>query len=437
MTTAKKLILGFIAIFSFSNLSFGVTYTTLTNGAWNNTTNVWSLDGLTPCGCTPGATSAGNDIIINHNITTSYNLIFNGGSTVRINPTATLVGGDNISMWNSTIDFFGNANINKLTMGVTSVANLHTGIILNFSNQIQITNGIFTNDGGLTHSGGINVGAAGSIVLINSARMNVTSGNMTNYGTIDICGTCCMSSNGNWRNMASGNVIGTGAVNSGGNLQNSGTWDVNVSWCATGAGLGLPTPEDCATATGVCFAIVLPVEMVNFEANTIDNEYIALTWETVTESNSDYFIVERSTDGKEWSVIGELDAAGNSQSSIDYNFYDYEANVGENYYRLIQVDIDDRRFESKIVFAEINGKGEQISVYPNPAALGSLITVQNIQNGDVISIRNSAGNVAMQEEVNTPSGNIQLDISRLQPGMYFINTENIDKNTTVKLIVTR
>ena len=134
-----------------------------------------------------------------------------------------------------------------------AVANLHTGIILNFSNQIQLTDGVFTNDGGLTHSGGINIGSAGSIVLINSARMNVTSGNMTNYGTIDICGTCCMSSNGNWRNMASGIVTGTGAVNSGGNLQNSGIWDVNVSWCATGAGLGLPTAEDCATATGICF----------------------------------------------------------------------------------------------------------------------------------------------------------------------------------------
>ena len=264
-TSTNKFLYPLFFILSFSTFSFGQTYVTLADGAWNNTTTVWSTDGITPCGCTPGATSAGSDIIMNHNITMSYNLVFNGSSSIRINPGGTLTGGSNINIWNAGLDFFGNANINRLTMGVSSNVTIHPGVILNLSNQLQITDGTLTNDGGLTHSGGITVGASGSIITLNGARMNVVSGNMTNHGTIDICASCCMSSNGNWRNMASGVVTGLGAVNSGGNLQNNGTWDVNLSWCANGAGLGLPTAEDCATAQGTCFAIVLPVELTKLQ----------------------------------------------------------------------------------------------------------------------------------------------------------------------------
>ena len=435
--TLKTIVRITLIFFVFSSSAFAITYTTLTNGAWNDVTTVWSTDGgFTACGCTPGAASAGNDININHNITTSYNLIFNGGSLISVNPSGTLSGADNLNMWNSRLDLFGNTTLNKFSMGVSSVVNIHTGVIVTFSNSLDVTDGILTNDGGLTHSGGITVGAAGTIILINSARMHVDTGNMTNHGLINIGAGCCMSSNGNWRNMANGTVIGFGAVNSGGNINNTGIWDLNVSWCANGAGIGLPNPQDCLTAQGICFAIVLPVELTDFTAIPVDNDYVILNWTTVSEANSDKFIIERSTDGENWEEISEINAAGNSTSVINYEYFDYRAISGDNYYRLIQVDIDGRRYNSPVTYASLTSNDELL-VYPNPASAGTQITIQNILNGDKIYIRNSSGNIALEEIAYSISGSLKIDITNLQPGMYFINTDNSLKNTTTKLIITR
>ncbi|MEN0006324.1 MAG: choice-of-anchor B family protein [Bacteroidota bacterium] len=81
----------------------------------------------------------------------------------------------------------------------------------------------------------------------------------------------------------------------------------------------------------------LPVEWLTFDATRIDAS-VQLHWATATETNSDRFEVERSTDGKNFKTIGTITAAGNSTYRKDYNFQDNDPAVGQNYYRLRQVD---------------------------------------------------------------------------------------------------
>lgn len=411
-----------LSVFIYHGNLIAATYTTLNSGLWNDVTNVWSLDGVTPCGCSPATTTAGNHIVINHNITTTSNLIINGASTFTVNASGQLLGSDNINTWNSTIHFFGHVAINKFVMDAGANVNLHTGVIMDLNNQLHIINGVFTNDGGLSNSGGIDINSTGTLITLNASRMHVTSGNMTNYGLIDVCATCCMSSNGNWRNMATGTVTGNGAVNSGGNINNSGIWDINVSWCATGTGLGLPNPEDCATAQGICFAITLPVELAEFEAEAIENEQIDLSWTTASEQNSDYFVIERSTDAKEWTALGQVKAAGNSNSEIHYLFTDSEPMSGINYYRLVQYDFDGRSNISTIVLAEIHATNEEITAYPNPIANGQTLTVTGVEFGDEVVLLNAAGTIVVQEMVESRSGTARINIQELEGGMYFVRT---------------
>ena len=73
---------------------------------------------------------------------------------------------------------------------------------------------------------------------------------------------------------------------------------------------------------------------------------VELTWTTATETNSDYFTIEKSATGDDfWEEIARVEAAGNSTSETNYVYHDEFAD-GLAYYRLSQVDVDAReRFQ--------------------------------------------------------------------------------------------
>lgn len=87
--------------------------------------------------------------------------------------------------------------------------------------------------------------------------------------------------------------------------------------------------------------ISLPIELISFEGYEYEQGNL-LVWKTASESNTDYYLIERSTTGEfnENSVIGIKSAVGNSNQKTEYSFVDKNFTEGINYYRLVQVDID-------------------------------------------------------------------------------------------------
>ena len=83
----------------------------------------------------------------------------------------------------------------------------------------------------------------------------------------------------------------------------------------------------------------LPVELVYFDGIPYSDKNI-LKWETESEKNSDYFLIQRSQDGINWVDVASKSAAGNSNSNIKYVIIDQFQNNGFIYYRLLQYDID-------------------------------------------------------------------------------------------------
>ena len=84
----------------------------------------------------------------------------------------------------------------------------------------------------------------------------------------------------------------------------------------------------------------LPIELSEFSG--YKNEmYNLITWTTKSEMNNDYFTLERSTDGINYTTIHEEMGSGNSSSEINYRFNDYTyTNNTINYYRLTQTDFN-------------------------------------------------------------------------------------------------
>ena len=84
---------------------------------------------------------------------------------------------------------------------------------------------------------------------------------------------------------------------------------------------------------------ILPVELSYFKGEKYQ-EYNKLEWLTYTETNSDYFILEKSINGSYWTKLTTVDGAGTTSQSTLYQYKDYNQYEGLVYYRLIQRDYD-------------------------------------------------------------------------------------------------
>jgi hypothetical protein len=113
----------------------------------------------------------------------------------------------------------------------------------------------------------------------------------------------------------------------------------------------------------------LPIELYTFEGECIQNKNL-ITWSTASEHNNDYFIIERSTDGENWSIINKTTGMGNSTMLTKYSCVDNTFGKRINYYRLTQVDFDganktygpisiDNR-SNKIVLRSVNLLGQEV-----------------------------------------------------------------------------
>jgi len=110
---------------------------------------------------------------------------------------------------------------------------------------------------------------------------------------------------------------------------------ISVGYYTTGGGFGnfrllVNTGIGCSP---------LPIELLTFTGEPY-NDDVMLEWSTATEHNNDYFFIEKSLDGYQWTKIREVDATGNSTVTVNYMTFDTEPKKGINYYRLTQVDFD-------------------------------------------------------------------------------------------------
>ena len=128
-------------------------------------------------------------------------------------------------------------------------------------------------------------------------------------------------------------------------------------------------------------AAVLPVTLSSFDVQK-DNKSILLKWRTAFEMNTNYFSLERSSNGINFKEIGRVAAAGFSNLGRDYTYNDNSTTdlKGTVYYRLVTVDVDGSKQLSTIKKIALAGNEIFISnVYPTIAKAGAIVSY-NIQS---------------------------------------------------------
>ncbi|PSR53277.1 hypothetical protein AHMF7605_06900 [Adhaeribacter arboris] len=183
--------------------------------------------------------------------------------------------------------------------------------------------------------------------------------------------------------------------------------------------------------------VPLPVELLKFEVKNINSQVI-LTWATASEKNSDYFVIERSSDGKTFTSIGQVKAAGTSNQMKEYSFIDLASLSGTAYYRLKQVDFNAISKYSKIIAVDIKLRRVTVTrLYPNPAQDKVNLAFSAVASGTAaIDIMDAQGRKIKTRPVSVTSGKntIVLNIQDLATGVYVLYLNGSSVQATVPLI---
>jgi hypothetical protein len=164
----------------------------------------------------------------------------------------------------------------------------------------------------------------------------------------------------------------------------------------------------------------LPVQLTSFNVNLRNNKEVICTWQTASEVNNDYFEIQRSVDGSQFTAIGKVKGNGTSNMVNSYQFTDNNLQhlTSNIYYRLKQVDFDGKSTLSEIrVVNNIQTKNTDWNIYPNPAT--NELHIETIGNEKLTAqVFDITGKQILENILFTSSTTI--NISSLHEGMYFV-----------------
>jgi Concanavalin A-like lectin/glucanases superfamily len=160
--------------------------------------------------------------------------------------------------------------------------------------------------------------------------------------------------------------------------------------------------------------VPLPILLTDFTASRQDNSAL-LQWQTAQEENTREFLVQRSTDGNNFSTIGTVEAAGNSSLPLNYSFVDGSPAPNDNYYRLEEVDLDGYTTYTPVRLLVFSGNsGQQLIWYPTGYRTAEVSLTPG--TNECYTLTDVSGRTLRQGQL---SGG-KTDISGLPAGLYIV-----------------
>ncbi len=183
----------------------------------------------------------------------------------------------------------------------------------------------------------------------------------------------------------------------------------------------------------------LPVVYKNFSVRKEATTDV-VEWTTTNERNSKLFNVQRSNDGQYFETLGTVISQsqnGNSGLELNYSFIDRDPQLGHNYYRLEQVDIDNNTSLSKVIDIIWGAEGSTVSIYPNPAKDIINIDLATKNSSQVeIKILDMSGRIVKSTIANTTNGlnHLTISLNDIASGIYGVQVYENNKLTHVQKI---
>lgn len=190
------------------------------------------------------------------------------------------------------------------------------------------------------------------------------------------------------------------------------------------------------TGSAQSCSIVLPIELLYFKGEKVNDKNL-LNWATASEINNSSFEIEKSTDGINFSKLTSINSKsynGQSKQQLNYNYEDVACTA---YYRLKQTDFNGQYKYHNTIFIENKESDNTPIVMPNPAHEQLVITFRTkLKQKTSIILYDISGRSVLSREFVPDSENNKfiLDIEHLNPGLYFLTTNDGFKSHQQKII---
>lgn len=180
---------------------------------------------------------------------------------------------------------------------------------------------------------------------------------------------------------------------------------------------------------------LLPLKLVSFTA-AAKNTFALLEWNTTEEINVTSFIIERSSNGGNFSAIKTINAVNGYSTNNRYQFTDSLPFSTISYYRLKMVNEDGSFSYSAIKsvsFTTANTAAE-VTAYPNPTVDYVTIKMNNAKAGQYrYTVASIGGQVitATDVQLNNGSNLVKIDLTKTTlKGVIIIHLTSTQNNTT-------
>lgn len=177
-----------------------------------------------------------------------------------------------------------------------------------------------------------------------------------------------------------------------------------------------------------CAAPSLPIVLKNFICR-IGIKTSKISFSTASETNNDYFTIERSGDGVAYEAIGEIKGAGNSSKELSYEFTDEKPLTGLNYYRIKQTDFDGKYSYSEVRSVRFT---DGASVTVSPRTTEGRVDITTDMEDYNVEVYTAAG--AQVKAFTGMNADQSISIEDLKAGIYFLRVSSTSTSETVRVI---
>jgi hypothetical protein len=398
----KHLFFLLLVAFQGINILEAQTVNSVIDGTWN-TGNIWNT-GISPKGS--------ESISVSTNVTVDADIDIHNAGSLDISGSlieTSLRNPHSLNLRNNTsMTIEGNTTFS----GCMTIENNAT-LTIN-SGTLTVGCATFLNNSVITLNAGASLVVNGDLVIDNNSGT-------TDNGAIIVYGNVTASNN-SYVTGITGYITATGTMQT-----------YNNAYIFGGTG-------SCSNCTA-SITNPLPVELLSFNVTALNKE-AKLTWTTATETNNEYFTLERSSDGQHFSYLDKVAGSGNSSSILNYSYIDQQPLSSMAYYRLSQTDYNGKRTYLKVVVLSPS-ENNTFRMYPNPVSNGTIPVLEfsspQTDTPVLISIQELSGRELNSKTIVLVKGEqyiTPLDgTNRLSKGMYIVTATSGNAVYKQKLII--